>query len=130
MTAYVLQLTEYDPLKWSSAQPCDARFWHEFAAFARNSVPVCHNPSFDRAFIALSAAAVGVDDLGLDYHWIGTESLAWPLYRMGHAPQMSLDGLCEFFRLPLEPRPHEALKGAQTCLQVYSAIMARYASVL
>ena len=92
----------------------------------RQCTPVCHNSSFDRAFITLSAAESGVDDLGVDYHWIGTESLGWPLYQYGFMEKLSLETLCMFLEVGLEPRPHNALDGARACWRVYGALMRRY----
>jgi DNA polymerase III epsilon subunit-like protein len=88
-------------------------------------VPVCHNPSFDRAFITLAAAEHGILELGLDYHWIGTESLAWPFYKQGVLSSLSLESLCAFFEVGVEPRPHTALDGALACWRVYQALMGK-----
>jgi hypothetical protein len=76
--------------------------------------------------ITLAAASSGVCDLLLDYHWIGTESLAWPLYRTRHFPKLSLAELCRYLGVPEEPLPHNALNGAHACHRVYAALLARY----
>lgn len=103
-----------------------AALWLEFADFVSGCVPVCQNPSFDRAFITLTAAAYGVADIKLDYHWIGTESLAWPLFVKGELPELSLQTMCTFLGIAPEPMPHNALQGAKTCLGVYRALMTKY----
>ncbi|SPF43415.1 hypothetical protein SBA4_3030033 [Candidatus Sulfopaludibacter sp. SbA4] len=94
--------------------------------FVSGCVPVCHNPSFDRAFITLAAATQGVLDLELDYHWIGTESLAWPLYRAGAIPKLSLGEICRFLGIPPEPAVHGASNGAATCRDVYLRLIDYY----
>src|SRR5438552_2917930 len=123
-------LTEFDELEWQTAVASTKQLWMEFADFVRGTIPVCHNPSFERAFISLASSAHGISDLGLDYHWIGTESLAWPLYFCGLIPTLSLDALCRFYNLPPEIHPHKALEGARACLRVYSAFMRQFAETL
>jgi len=123
-------LNGFNELEWHAAEASTAELWMHFAEFVRGSVPVCHNPSFERAFISLTASAHGILDLGLDYHWIGTESMAWPLYVCGLIPTLSLDALCRFYNLPPESYPHTALEGARACLRVYSAFMGQFAKTL
>jgi len=119
-------LNEFRAEEWKDARCNSGELWREFSEFVRGCVPVCHNPSFERAFISLSAAEKGVLDLGLDYHWIGTESLGWPLYQHGFIEKLSLDTLCTFLGVGAEPRPHNALDGARACWRVYGALMHRY----
>lgn len=104
--------------------------WESFAAMSQNCVPVAHNPSFDRSFVTLAAAAVGIERLGLDYHWIGTESLAWPLFLSGEVKEYSLNGICEYFHIPKEPDPHRAINGAESCRAAYLALMEIHSNVL
>jgi DNA polymerase III alpha subunit (gram-positive type) len=129
ITALARNLTGFDREAWVAAAESDAGLWCEFAQFVGGCVPVCHNPSFERAFITLAAGAQGVRDLGLDYHWIGTESLAWPLYLYGPLRKLSLASLCEYFGVGVEPSPHRALGGAQACRRVYLAVMSRLSSM-
>ena len=117
------ELNGYAPERWTNAEESTLSLWTEFVAFVEDCVPVCHNPSFDRAFITLAATEHDVRELGLDYHWIGTESLAWPLYRQGVLPSLSLESLCTFFEVGVEPRPHTALDGALACWRVYQVLM-------
>lgn len=124
-TEYALSLSGYSAEQWADAEEPNVTMWNRFRVFADGCVPICHNPSFDRAFVSMTASSAGVLDLGLDYHWIGTESLAWPLYRDGLLPKLSLEAICEYFRLPREPLPHSGLAGALTCRQAYIAILAR-----
>ena len=80
ITPVAREINGFSVEKWPSDPP-SRLFWEQFASLVSGAVPVCHNPSFERAFISLAAANQGVLDLGLDRHWIGTESLAWPLVR-------------------------------------------------
>jgi DNA polymerase III epsilon subunit-like protein len=128
ITVPAQELNGFSPDSWIPARSSDTALWLELASFAQGCVPVCHNPHFDRAFITLESTAAGVLDLGLDYHWIGTESLAWPLYRQGVLPKVSLRAICERWGLGVEPLPHNALDGARACLRAYVALMAYYSS--
>jgi DNA polymerase III epsilon subunit-like protein len=126
ITPVAQELNGFTVYDWLSAPESNQKLWNDFAQFAAGCIPVCHNPSFDRAFIMLAAGAEGVSDLGLDYHWIGTESLAWPLYCDGMIPKMSLSTLCQFLGLECESTVHRALGGAQACYSVYCALMTRW----
>lgn len=128
LTEHARDLNGFNLELWAPARSSDTALWLEFSDFVQGCVPVCHNPSFDRAFITLEAAAAGVLELGLDYHWIGTESLAWPLYRQGLLPKLSLRAICEHWNVGAEPLPHNALDGARACLRAYRALMADFSS--
>jgi DNA polymerase III alpha subunit (gram-positive type) len=122
-SSYARDLNGYTPELWAGTEELTLSLWKEFVAFVKDCVPVCHNPSFDRAFITLAAAELDILELGLDYHWIGTESLAWPLYKQGVLSSLSLESLSAFFGVGVEPRPHTALNGALVCWRVYQALM-------
>src|SRR5262249_6684738 len=91
-TPFAMELNGFSIESWKDALPLREGLIH-LAEYTRSAVPVCHNPSFDRAFIQLAASAVGVE-LGLDYHWIGTESLAWLRYKRGQFVSVRLPDLC------------------------------------
>jgi DNA polymerase III epsilon subunit-like protein len=122
------ELNGFRAEEWATAREPSAELWTEFVNVVRGCVPICHNPSFDRALVTLAAAAEQIVDLELDYHWIGTESLAWPLYLRGELPKMSLPALCDFFGIRIEPSPHTALGGATVCHKVYCALMRHLSS--
>jgi DNA polymerase III epsilon subunit-like protein len=111
---------------WPST-PSSRSLWENFVDAVSGGIPVCHNPSFERAFISLAAAEQGVFELGLDHHWIGTESLAWPLVKGRSLAQFSLKSICQYFDIAPEPTPHSALGGADACLKVYKRFMEIYA---
>ncbi len=119
ITKQAAQLNGFDEVAWISASGSTPSLWLDFARFASGCRPVCHNPSFDRAFIMLAAESVGVMDFGLDHHWIGTESLAWPLVWHGMVNEFSLEGISAQLLGYSEPLPHTALGGAEMCRAVY-----------
>ena len=118
-TSFAQALNGFSMEAWVGAPPSSPSLWRSFANFVTGCIPVCHNPSFDRAFVSLAAGKQGVTDLNLDYHWIGVESIAWPLYRMGLIPKLSLADVCRFVGVPPEPAKHGALGGAAACREVY-----------
>lgn len=126
ITPAAQEINRFSPEIWRGASPSSQSLWQSLAMFVSGCVPVCHNPSFDRAFITLAAATQGVLDLELDYHWIGTESLAWPLYRAGAIPKLSLGEICRFLGIPPEPAVHGASNGAATCRDVYLRLIDYY----
>jgi DNA polymerase-3 subunit epsilon len=113
----------YSPSAWENERPPSEGLWREFVSFASGCVPVAHNPSFDRGHIALAAADVGIHNLELEYHWIGTESLAWPMVQVGQVTSLSLESLCELLSIPREPQPHTGIDGAMACMRVYQALL-------
>src|SRR5687768_6359250 len=74
-------------------------------------------------FFNLGRMEADVGDIKMNYHWIGTESLAWPLYLLGVVKELSLRGLCEHFGLSEEPLPHSAIEGARRCRLVYRSLL-------
>ena len=120
------EMNAFETNLWADACQPSRALWTDFVTFAKGSIPVCHNPSFERAFITLAATEQRVFDLEIDYHWIGTETLAWPLLVSGKIPALGLDELCSFFQIEPEPRPHTAQMGVQTCMEVYRRLMAKY----
>ncbi|MET0464565.1 MAG: 3'-5' exonuclease [Chitinophagaceae bacterium] len=129
ITPVAQNLTGYKVEDWGSACSSNFHLWSSLISLWRGCTPVCHNPSFERAFITLAAFEAGIQDLELDYHWVGTESLAWPLYQQGHLPKLSLACLSEYLGADPEPLPHTAMNGAKACLQVYLRLMEIYAQI-
>ncbi len=129
ITPVARTINRFSREEWPS-ETTSPLFWEEFVEKVSGAVPVCHNPSFERAFISLDAAMHGVVDLGLDHHWIGTESLAWPFVKSCSLTQFSLESVCEFLGLAPEPTPHSALAGADACFRVYRRLMELHASCL
>lgn len=125
LTDTARRVNGYSEELWSSERIATKEVWSSFVEFAQGCIPVAHNPSFDRAFLTLAAADTGIDDLLLDYHWLGTESLAWPLYLKGALTDLSLSAICDFVSVTREPDPHTGLAGARVCMQAYFALLQR-----
>jgi DNA polymerase III alpha subunit (gram-positive type) len=123
ITPKAQELSGFSEDGWKGASSSNSGLWERIANMFDGCVPICHNPSFDRAFVTLAAHQAGISDLKLDYHWIGTETLAWPLYLSGQVKEFSLRGLCRHFGIPEEPLPHTAIDGARTCRMVYSCLL-------
>ena len=123
ITEEAQKINGFSEHEWLKAPKPSPEIWSSFVSFATRCTPVCHNPSFERAFITLAAANQDISDLQMDYHWIGTESLAWPLYLEGKLTKLSLNAISQFFGLPKEPFPHTALNGAAACRKAYLALM-------
>ena len=130
VSAYAKELNGFSVERWNLARESNPALWKEFADFSANCVPVCHNPSFDRGFITLAATSEGLSDIKLDYHWLGTESLAWPLYRHGFFSKLSLANLCDYLEVEREPIPHNAIDGAQACRRVYTELIKRFSAAI
>lgn len=127
LTAFAKNLNGFSPESWTTELP-SPEVWEEFVSKVSGAVPVCHNPSFERAFISLAAADRGISELGLDHHWIGTESLAWPLVKSQSLSRFSLESLCVYLDLRPETKPHNSLGGADACLRAYRCLMNIYSA--
>jgi DNA polymerase III subunit epsilon len=128
ITPFARELNGFSVEKWTTELP-SREFWQEFVTRVSGAVPVCHNPSFERAFISLAAATHGITELGLDHHWIGTESLSWPLVKSRSLSRFSLEFLCTYLGLEAESKPHTSLGGADACLRTYRCLMDIYSSI-
>jgi DNA polymerase III alpha subunit (gram-positive type) len=130
MTEFARQLTGFTVEEWVNT-PLLKAVWQDLRAVSRGATPVCHNPSFDRAFIALAALHIEEEDLGLDYHWIGTESLAWPLAKcLPTWPRKTFSqaSICATLGLEEEHVVHSAERGAESCLRLYRRLIELYSA--
>ena len=116
-------LNNFNQASWQNSPTSDANIWTSLKGFWENSIPVCHNPSFERAFITLEMMKYDIDDVGLGYHWIGTESLFWPWVDRKIVQKNSLSSILEYFKFPTEPIPHTAMNGANACRIAYIELM-------
>jgi DNA polymerase III alpha subunit (gram-positive type) len=117
------QITHFDIDKWDNSTTSDSTVWNSYKKLWENCIPICHNPSFERAFITLQMMKLEINDIGLGYHWIGTESLFWPWINSEKANRISLSYMLDYFNLPVEPLPHTAMNGANACRLVYIEMM-------
>ncbi len=116
-------ITNYNAGNWENAVEQNLEFWNKQKTFWKACTPVCHNPAFERAFITLAMLRFGIEDTGLDYHWIGTESLFWPWILRKRAGSGSLSTILQHFNLPAESKPHTATNGAKACREAYLEII-------
>ena len=123
ITPVAQSITNFNNTSWLNSIEPDEIFWNSLKSFWLNCTPICHNPSFDRAFITLEMLKCGINDVGLDYHWIGTESLFWPWVARNKAKNNSLSTILRYFNLPAEQLPHIAMNGAKACRAAYVEIM-------
>jgi DNA polymerase III epsilon subunit-like protein len=123
ITPIAQKVNGFSEHEWRDASSSNMGLWEKITNMVEGCVPICHNPSFDREFVTLAAHQAGVSDLKFDYHWIGTESLVWPLYLSGTIREYSLRGLCAHFGMPEEPLPHTAIEGARACRMVYCSLL-------
>jgi DNA polymerase III alpha subunit (gram-positive type) len=130
VTETAKQISNFGVDDWKDAVDSSNELWQKICLFWSDCIPVCHNPPFERAFITLAMTDVGNSSIGLDYHWIGTESLAWPLYVSGQIHKISLSTLLDYFDLPPEPLPHRAINGAMSCKGVYIKLMEMFEQVV
>lgn len=129
VTEFAQRLTGFATAEWANAHTL-TKVWDQLELVAREGTPVCHNPSFDRAFVQLAALQNDLPPLSLDYHWIGTESLAWPLVKCsGDWPRKSFSqsSICRILGVKEEPALHSALEGAESCLRLYRCLPANHA---
>jgi len=123
ITKTAKEINNYNSEDWKNAKAHSIELWNTLIKFWKNCIPVCHNPSFERAFITISALSHQIKDIKLDYHWIGTESLAWYLYLNGKIPKLSLSSIADYYCIEPEPYPHTAINGAKQCRDVYRKLI-------
>jgi len=123
ITTKAQEINNYNAEDWKDAKLLDTEIWNSLIAFWDNCIPICHNPAFERAFFTLSSLSHKIKDIGLGYHWIGTESLAWHLYVDGTIPKLSLSSIAEHCGIEPEPYPHKAINGAKQCREVYRKLI-------
>lgn len=86
---------------------------------------IAHNASFDRDFIAAAADRAGVKN-PLQFRTIDIHSIVQVemLKCQYDAPtNLSLNKCLEYFHLPTEPTPHNALTGAKCNAQIFNKVV-------
>lgn len=92
-----------------------------------NSVFICQNPSFDRAFFHQLISSELQEKLLLPYHWLDLASMHWIscLYQ-GKKPWdsgLSKDKIALAYQLPPEKKPHRAMNGVDHLILCYQSII-------
>jgi DNA polymerase III subunit epsilon len=97
-------------------KPLFAEIANELIEFFGDGVIVAHNAKFDRGFLNMELARLGLDIVP-EERWVDTVALAKARYPGAPA---SLDALCKRFNISLEARTlHGALLDAQLLADVY-----------
>jgi oligoribonuclease len=92
-----------------------------------NSVFICQNPSFDRAFFSQLIDPDIQEQLRWPYHWLDLASMHWALsmHQTTTAPRLTLskDQIAAAHGLPPEPKPHSAANGVAHLILCYQAVV-------
>jgi DNA polymerase III epsilon subunit-like protein len=99
---------------------------------ARDRTLAGQNVSFDRDFLRAAAGRAHID-WNFAYRTIDTHSLAWmhmikrgfvpPIDEIHHRSALDLDAVLNYVGIPAEPKPHNALTGAQCHAEVISRLL-------
>jgi len=97
-----------------------------------NSVYICQNPSFDRAFFFQLIDSDKQNVLGWPYHWLDLASMYWAL-TLKEASQnhsyfpwetgFSKDLIAAHYKLPKEEKPHRAMNGVNHLILCYKNVV-------
>jgi len=106
------------------------------ACFTKNkicrgeSVFICQNPSFDRAFFGQILSTDLQEELLWPYHWLDLASMHWALSLKKKDPQdypwktgLSKDKIAKAYLLPKEKTPHRAMNGVLHLIACYEAVV-------
>ncbi len=94
-----------------------------------NTVIICQNPSFDRAFFSQVVPVEEQQRIKFPYHWLDLASMYW--YRfidhdsdesVNAALTLSKDEIAKRLGLPGENKPHTALGGVYHLIKCYEAL--------
>lgn len=97
-----------------------------------NSVFICQNPSFDRAFFAQIIDPDLQEKLLWPYHWLDLASMYWAkaiakekteANKMPWVTGLSKDKIAKVYALPPEEKPHRAMNGVDHLILCYQAIV-------
>lgn len=97
-----------------------------------NSVFICQNPSFDRAFFYQLVDAQTQIMLDWPYHWLDLASMYWSICLYGAKSGKTLfpwetgfskDRIASAYKLPIEKKPHRALNGVDHLILCYRSVV-------
>lgn len=93
-----------------------------------NSVFICQNPSFDRAFFTQCISTEEQEKRRWPYHWLDLASMYWArlLLEGGKTPWevgFTKDKIAKAYSLSAEPTPHRALAGTRHLLACYEKVV-------
>lgn len=91
-----------------------------------NSIFICQNPSFDRAFFNKIISVKFQRNLELPYYWLDLASMYWSLVLVTNSCHiaettipLSKDSIAEYLGLDLEEKPHRAMNGVNHLICCY-----------
>lgn len=96
------------------------------------SVFICQNPSFDRAFFSQLIDVYQQEKLQWPYHWLDLASMYWALetysYKNKQIPfptklSLSKDAIAAQYNLEAEATPHIAINGLKHLMSTYQAVL-------
>jgi len=97
-----------------------------------NSVYICQNPSFDRAFFFQLIDSEKQNILGWPYHWLDLASMYWAITlkqtSQNHSyfpweTGFSKDLIAAHYNLPKEEKPHRAMNGVNHLILCYKNVV-------
>jgi len=94
-----------------------------------NSVFICQNPSFDRAFFSQIINPDEQEILNLPYHWLDLASMFWAIKtkeekNLGYNEvDFSKDHIAIDYNIEPEQKPHRAMNGVRHLVKCYEAIV-------
>ena len=94
--------------------------------FTTNPLMLAHNSAFDKSFIAEACKRGGVKN-SFSFRTVDVHSIVYAHIAQRSAvvacEQLSLNKCLEYFGLPKEPNPHNALTGAQCNVSLWKKIV-------
>lgn len=114
----------YNTEKWASEAIPAHDALVNVLTLAKDTMLVCHNTPFDKAFLEAALANRLMRWPG-SYHSLDTVSLAMPLLRAGLVVNVKLVTMAAYFKLPYE-NAHSALADARACRGVFLRLMEIY----
>ena len=113
----------YSHEKWAAEAVKPNVALMKILSMARDTMLVCHNTPFDKAFLEAGMAAYRMRWPG-SYHSLDTVSLAMPLLRAGLVPNVRLQTLTTYFKIGHEA--HRAVGDVRACREIYLRLMEIY----
>ncbi len=92
----------------------------------KESVFVCQNPSFDRAFFNQLISVEQQQAHSWPYHWLDLASMFWALNsNITEERSLSKNAIAQSMGIPTEPDPHRAMNGVTHLMSCYEALFAQ-----
>ena len=123
--AQAAAINGYTAEKWAAAGAVPLKHaLIKVLTMGRDAMLTCHNTPFDKSFLEAALALHQMRWNG-SYHSIDTVSLAMPLLRGGHVPNVRLVTLTAYLKITHD-NAHSALADVRACREVYLRLMEAY----